>query len=161
MYLPLAAFFRGYRLIVDSRAHVRLSHGLESEFWRKVHTLAGNSQILGAYPQLLTPRNRMLLHFLSYKFVAPATAVRLPGHRRAELLVARSVVGSGDRLPGRLLRRRARRWLDAGALFSKAPDLPGARLRDPDGRRPLRHLRALHARRPPVSATYRAPRSGI
>ena len=69
MYLPLAAFFRGYRLIVDSRARMfDYPTALESEFWRKVRTLAGNYQILRAYPQLLGPRNRMWLHFVSYKF---------------------------------------------------------------------------------------------
>jgi cellulose synthase/poly-beta-1,6-N-acetylglucosamine synthase-like glycosyltransferase len=68
MYLPLAAFFRGYRLVVEERS---IAHdyptGLETEFGRKVRTLAGNYQILGQYPELLTFRNRMLFHFLSYK----------------------------------------------------------------------------------------------
>jgi len=32
-----------------------------------VRTLAGNYQIIAAYPQLLTRRNRMWLHFVSYK----------------------------------------------------------------------------------------------
>lgn len=69
MYLPLAAFFRGYRLVVESGAHVYdIPTSLNSEFRRKVRTLAGNYQILMAYPQLLGPRNRMWFHFLSYKF---------------------------------------------------------------------------------------------
>jgi biofilm PGA synthesis N-glycosyltransferase PgaC len=68
MHLPLRAFFRGYRLIVDSRARMFDSPtSLESEFRRKVRTLAGNYQILRAYPQLLGPRNRLWLHFVSYK----------------------------------------------------------------------------------------------
>jgi cellulose synthase/poly-beta-1,6-N-acetylglucosamine synthase-like glycosyltransferase len=68
MHLPLGAFFRGYRLIVDSRARMfDLPTGLESEFRRKVRTLAGNYQILRAYPELLGPRNRLWLHFVSYK----------------------------------------------------------------------------------------------
>ncbi len=69
MYLPLSAFFRGYRLIVDPRAHMfDYPTGLKSEFRRKVRTLAGNYQILRAYPQLLGPANRMWFHFWSYKF---------------------------------------------------------------------------------------------
>lgn len=69
MHLPLTAFFRGYRLIVDSRARMfDYPTGLGQEFWRKVRTLAGNYQILRAYPQLLSPANRMVWHFLSYKF---------------------------------------------------------------------------------------------
>ena len=68
VYLPLAAFFRGYRLIVEERARAwDYPTSVQTEFGRKVRTLAGNYQLLGHYPQLLTLRNRMLLHFLSYK----------------------------------------------------------------------------------------------
>jgi biofilm PGA synthesis N-glycosyltransferase PgaC len=68
MYLPLAAFFRGYRLIVDPRARMfDYPTGLKSEFRRKVRTLAGNYQIIRWYPEIVTPRNRMLFHFVSYK----------------------------------------------------------------------------------------------
>lgn len=69
MYEPLAAFFRGYRLIVDERALIfDYPTTLDAEFHRKVRTLAGNYQILAAYPALLGPRNRMWFHFVSYKF---------------------------------------------------------------------------------------------
>lgn len=68
MYLPLHAFFRGFRLIVDGRAKMfDYPTNLASEFGRKVRTLAGNYQILGHYPQLLSPKNRMLPHYCSYK----------------------------------------------------------------------------------------------
>jgi len=68
MYLPLGAFFRGYRLVVEERA-VAYDYptSLDTEFGRKVRTLAGNYQLLRHYPQLLGWRNRMLFHFLSYK----------------------------------------------------------------------------------------------
>ncbi len=68
MYLPLAAFYKGYRLVVEESAcAVDFPTGIETEFGRKVRTLAGNFQILGYYPWLVTPRNRMLFHYLSYK----------------------------------------------------------------------------------------------
>jgi cellulose synthase/poly-beta-1,6-N-acetylglucosamine synthase-like glycosyltransferase len=68
VYLPLAAFFRGYRLIVEPAAQAfDFPTALETEFRRKVRTLAGNYQILAAYPALLGPRNRMWVHFVSYK----------------------------------------------------------------------------------------------
>lgn len=68
MYLPLGAFFKGYRLIVDQRAKMYdYPTNLAIEFGRKVRTLAGNYQILAAYPQLLGPKNRLLAHFLPYK----------------------------------------------------------------------------------------------
>ncbi len=69
MYLPLSAFLRGYRLVVDTRAKA-FDHptGLDAEFRRKVRTLAGNYQVLVAYPQMLGPANRLWLHFWSYKF---------------------------------------------------------------------------------------------
>lgn len=69
MYLPLHAFFEGYRLVVDPRAKMYdYPTNLAVEFGRKVRTLAGNYQILRAYPELLSFRNRLLFHFLSYKF---------------------------------------------------------------------------------------------
>lgn len=68
MYLPLAAFRRGYRLVVEENARAfDYPTNVATEFGRKVRTLAGNYQILGHYPWLLTPQNRMLFHYLSYK----------------------------------------------------------------------------------------------
>lgn len=68
MYLPLAAFFRGYRLIVDEDARaLDYVPPLTAEFGRKVRTLAGNFQIMRQYPALWTFRNRMWFHFLSHK----------------------------------------------------------------------------------------------
>jgi len=69
VYLPLAAFFRGYRSIVELRALMfDLPTTLDMEFQRKVRTLAGNYQMLRDYPALMGPRNRMWFHFMSYKF---------------------------------------------------------------------------------------------
>jgi cellulose synthase/poly-beta-1,6-N-acetylglucosamine synthase-like glycosyltransferase len=68
MYLPLNAFFEGYRIILDDSAIAYdFPTQLASEFRRKVRTLAGVYQVIGEYPKLLTPRNRMWLHFLSHK----------------------------------------------------------------------------------------------
>ena len=68
MYLPMAAFFAGYRLVVDQEARAfDFPTDIGIEFRRKVRTLAGNYQFLRYYPELLTPRNRMLFHFISYK----------------------------------------------------------------------------------------------
>jgi hypothetical protein len=68
MYLPLGAFFRGYRVILDDTALAfDYPTQLASEFRRKVRTLAGVYQIIGQYPALLGPRNRMWIHFFSHK----------------------------------------------------------------------------------------------
>ena len=68
MYLPLAAFFRGYRVIFDSRAKAfDYPTPLDAEFRRKVRTLAGVYQIIGAFPKLLGPGNRMWVDFVSHK----------------------------------------------------------------------------------------------
>ncbi len=68
MYLPLAAFFRGYRLIVEPRARAfDYPTSRDVEFSRKRRTLAGNYQIMRAYPALLGPGNRMWFHYVSYK----------------------------------------------------------------------------------------------
>ena len=68
MYLPLAAYFRGYRVVVDEAARaIEYPFSVQGEFRRKVRTLAGNYQIMTQYPALLTFRNPMLFHFVSYK----------------------------------------------------------------------------------------------
>lgn len=69
MYLPLGAFFDGYRLVTEPRA-VAWDEEMDvaTEFRRKVRTLAGNYQLLRHEPRLLLPwRNRMFAHYLSYK----------------------------------------------------------------------------------------------
>lgn len=68
MYLPLPAFFSGYRLIVEPRARAfDYPTSRDMEFTRKVRTLGGTYQILRAYPALLGPGNRLWFHFVSYK----------------------------------------------------------------------------------------------
>jgi cellulose synthase/poly-beta-1,6-N-acetylglucosamine synthase-like glycosyltransferase len=68
VYLPLAAFFRGYRVILDGSAKAfDQPMPLKTEFRRKIRTQAGVYQILAAYPALLGPRNRMWIHFVSHK----------------------------------------------------------------------------------------------
>jgi biofilm PGA synthesis N-glycosyltransferase PgaC len=68
MYLPLSVFFKGYRLVVEPEA-VAFDYPMtrQREFGRKVRTLGGNYQLLLRMPRLLTPSNRLLWHFLSYK----------------------------------------------------------------------------------------------
>ena len=69
MYLPLAAFFKGYRLVM-ARGAIAWDYptSTQTEFVRKVRTLAGNFQLLLHYPRLLVPfANRMWFHYVSYK----------------------------------------------------------------------------------------------
>ncbi len=66
--LPLRAFFQGYRIIFDESARAYdYPTLLGSEFRRKVRTLVGVYQTIGAYPALLGPRNRVWIHFVSHK----------------------------------------------------------------------------------------------
>lgn len=68
MYLPLHAWFSGYRVIVDEEARaIEYPFSVKGEFRRKLRTLAGNYQIMTLYPSLLSFRNKMLFHFISYK----------------------------------------------------------------------------------------------
>jgi cellulose synthase/poly-beta-1,6-N-acetylglucosamine synthase-like glycosyltransferase len=68
MYLPLSAFFQGYRVIFEESALAfDYPTQLASEFKRKVRTLAGVYQIIGQYPSLIGPGNRMWIHFFSHK----------------------------------------------------------------------------------------------
>lgn len=68
MYLPLAAFRRGFRLVHEPEA-VAWDYPtvLEAEFRRKVRTLAGNYQLLRYYPWLLGFGNRMWIDYMSIK----------------------------------------------------------------------------------------------
>jgi len=69
VHLPFLAFFRGYRIVfVEEALAYDDPTGLQTEFRRKVRTLAGVYQLIGRFPALLTPRNRMWWHFLSHKF---------------------------------------------------------------------------------------------
>jgi cellulose synthase/poly-beta-1,6-N-acetylglucosamine synthase-like glycosyltransferase len=67
MYLPLTAFFRGYRIILEESAKAHdYPTELETEFRRKVRTQAGVYQIIRWFPRLLVP-HRMWLVFFSHK----------------------------------------------------------------------------------------------
>lgn len=66
--LPLGAFFRGYRIVLDETARAYdFPTSLKTEFRRKVRTQAGVYQTIGAFPALLGPSNRMWIHFVSHK----------------------------------------------------------------------------------------------
>jgi poly-beta-1,6-N-acetyl-D-glucosamine synthase len=68
VHLPLAAFFKGYRIILDEGAYAfDYPTALKSEFRRKVRTQAGLVQIIARYPRLLLPTTRIWFHFGSHK----------------------------------------------------------------------------------------------
>jgi biofilm PGA synthesis N-glycosyltransferase PgaC len=68
LYLPLCAYFRGFRLTWEPRAKAfDYPAALKAEFWRKVRTLAGVYQIVGMFPRLLLPNHRLWIHFVSHK----------------------------------------------------------------------------------------------
>ena len=68
IHLPLGAFFRGYRVILDGSARAfDYPTSLATEFRRKVRTLAGAYQLMRRYPALLGPGNRMWIHFVSHR----------------------------------------------------------------------------------------------
>ena len=69
VYVPLQAFFQGYRILYEPDATMYdFPTVLHSEFRRKVRLQAGLYQMLKLMPELLSSRNRMRLHFLSAKY---------------------------------------------------------------------------------------------
>jgi biofilm PGA synthesis N-glycosyltransferase PgaC len=99
--LPLGAFFQGYRIVMEESARAYdYPTSLESEFRRKVRTLAGVYQTLTRHPRLLTPRNRMWIHYVSHKLgrlllpwallVLVASSFGLPGVWRTAALAAQA-----------------------------------------------------------------------
>jgi len=102
VYLPMHAFLQGYRLILEPNARaLDYPMTIGTEFKRKVRTLAGNYQIIRAFPMLLGPRNRMWFHFWSYKvgrlllpytlLVLFASGLFLPGNWRLSITAAQIV----------------------------------------------------------------------
>jgi cellulose synthase/poly-beta-1,6-N-acetylglucosamine synthase-like glycosyltransferase len=67
--LPLAVFFRGYRVIFDPEA-IALDYPAVpgTEFRRRWRNLAGLWQVHVRNPRLFSSKNRMRFHFLSHKF---------------------------------------------------------------------------------------------
>jgi cellulose synthase/poly-beta-1,6-N-acetylglucosamine synthase-like glycosyltransferase len=67
--VPLCAFFRGYRIVIDTDA-LAFDYGVVQggEFRRKLRTLGGVWQAYVRMPQLFTSANRMRMHFLPHKF---------------------------------------------------------------------------------------------
>jgi poly-beta-1,6-N-acetyl-D-glucosamine synthase len=103
MFLPLAAFFAGYRIVMEENAKAfDYPTALDTEFRRKVRTLAGVYQIIEFYPQLLGWRNRMWPSFVFHKLsrlllpyallLTAATSFALPNPWRAEVLLAQAVL---------------------------------------------------------------------
>jgi cellulose synthase/poly-beta-1,6-N-acetylglucosamine synthase-like glycosyltransferase len=67
--LPLRAFFRGYRVVLDEEAIAYDRPVVPGgEFRRRLRTLAGLWQIHARCTELFSRANRMRLHFLSHKF---------------------------------------------------------------------------------------------
>jgi cellulose synthase/poly-beta-1,6-N-acetylglucosamine synthase-like glycosyltransferase len=69
VYLPTAAFFKGYRVLwTDGARAFDYPTALDVEYQRKVRTQAGIYQMILFYPALINPfRNRMFIHFCSHK----------------------------------------------------------------------------------------------
>jgi cellulose synthase/poly-beta-1,6-N-acetylglucosamine synthase-like glycosyltransferase len=102
--MPLRAFFRGYRVILDPDA-IAFDYPTTAgvEFRRRLRTLAGLCQACARVPALFTRANRMRFHFLSHKFarlVLPwailgiiGSSIALPSSRgRTSLLISEAAV---------------------------------------------------------------------
>ena len=67
--LPLAAYFRGYRIVFEPEAIAYDYPAVAgTEFRRRLRTLAGLWQVYTRFPALVTANHRMRFHFLSHKF---------------------------------------------------------------------------------------------
>jgi len=121
VHQPLAAFFRGYRVIFDDAAKAYdFPTSLDSEFRRKVRTQTGMYQIIRHYPALLGSDNRMWIHFMSHKMgrmlmpfaliVTFVSAFWLPG-----VLAPAAVLGQAGFYAIALLDR----WIPDGVLLKR------------------------------------------
>ena len=124
--IPLGAFFRGYRMILDPEAKAfDLASPLGSEFERRMRTLAGLWQTLARRPGLLGPGDRMWLHFFSHKIgrlilpwlalAAVGSAFGLPSPWREAVLAAAAAFLALAALDSRLPQRSAPKRLTSAA----------------------------------------------
>jgi poly-beta-1,6-N-acetyl-D-glucosamine synthase len=67
VYTPMQIVLQGFRTVFDSAAVAYDPHDQRSEFQRKMRTLTGNYQILFLLPPILSPRNPLLVPYLSHK----------------------------------------------------------------------------------------------
>lgn len=68
VYQPLSAHFQGYRTTWEPGAKAfDYPATLQTEFRRKIRTLAGVYEIMAIFPRLLVPNHRLWLHFVSQK----------------------------------------------------------------------------------------------
>jgi hypothetical protein len=88
---------------------------LGTEFRRKVRTLAGIYQLVGIFPQLIGPANRMWIHFISHKLgrlllpfaliLMALSSFGLPGPWRAATVTAQGafylLAALDSSIPGR------------------------------------------------------------
>jgi len=147
VFLPMNAFLRGYRVILDETAKAWDEPStLNSEFYRKVRTQAGVVQVVRQLPALLTPRNRMLGHFLSHKIgrltipwallLLAVTTPFLPPQWRF-IIAAIQIIGYGLALigavapEGTILKRVASPLTTAVILFGAAMWGMSVLFRDP------------------------------
>jgi cellulose synthase/poly-beta-1,6-N-acetylglucosamine synthase-like glycosyltransferase len=66
--MPLSIVVRGYRVVHEPGAVAyEVPTALQTDFPRKMRTLAGLYQLIRDYPRLLGPSNRLWFHFWSYK----------------------------------------------------------------------------------------------
>jgi len=118
MHLPFQAFFQGYRLeFVEEAKAFDVPTALDTEFLRKVRTQAGVYQVIGRFPALLGPGNRMWIHFASHKLgrlllpfallTALLSSAFLPGPWAATLLAVQ-ITGYGLALVDRWVPERSR-----------------------------------------------------
>jgi cellulose synthase/poly-beta-1,6-N-acetylglucosamine synthase-like glycosyltransferase len=67
-FQPSRLILRGFRVVLEESARSYDSPtSLDTEFRRKLRTLAGLIQLVRRMPALVTPSNPMLFHFFSYK----------------------------------------------------------------------------------------------
>ncbi len=117
VYEPLAAFFKGYRILMEPTATMYdFPTALQSEFRRKVRLQAGLYQMLTMMPELLSSRNRMRLHFLSAKYGRIRHTVLHDCRRAVDDRAAAILAWTRGRRPTSLLRLGAAGCSCAGSL---------------------------------------------
>lgn len=67
VFTPMQIVLRGYRAVFEPDAKAYDPHDQRPEFRRKLRTLTGNWQLLSLMPEILSPRNPLLVQYVCHK----------------------------------------------------------------------------------------------
>ena len=151
LYLPFCAYFKGFRLTWEPGAKAfDYPASLQTEFGRKVRTLAGVYQIIGMFPRLLIPNHRLWIHFVSHKLarlLLPYMLIVVVLGGKSHAAIAAQLLGAGGTSSVLCARRTRSLMLPREISVDQAPVFARRHICRPDGSGGMCAQDSIRARR--------------